>query len=104
MTRPVAQKVWNGSTSTGISDWAVFGTGMRFVTAWIAHGTTEAITASVEVTAGASTSEAAVLASAASTGDTQRTSTGGIVFDKARINVSANGTTGDLTVIISAAP
>ena len=98
MGRPVGQEVWSGSTSTGISDWAYFGTGYRYVTAYIANASTKDFTAAIEVSASRSTAAISVLAAAAATGDTARTSTGGAVFDKARINVSVNATTGVVSV------
>jgi len=101
--RPISQRVFNNSTATGASTWAFFGEGKRFVTAYVTSPSTEVITYSVEVSVGFSTHAVEVLAAAPSTGDTSRTSTGGIVFDKARINVSANATTGDANAVWLAA-
>ena len=89
------QRVWNNSTATGVSDWAYFGTGKRFVSSYVTSTSTEVFNYSVEVSVGFSTHQVIVLAAADSTGDTSRTSTGGVVFDKARINVVSNATTGD---------
>ena len=94
-----AQRVWNNSTATGVSEWAQFGIGHRFVSSYVSSTSTEEFTYAVEVTVGFSTSIVEVLAAAASTGDTSRTSTGTQVFDKARINVSANATTGDAIAV-----
>ena len=97
--RPVGQEVWSRSTSTGLSTWAYFGVGHRYLTAYIANPSTNTFVASVEVSASRSTAVVTILAAATSTGaNGSRTSTGGIVFDKARINVSGNATTGAVTV------
>ena len=114
MARNRAQKVWPskatstglpGSTSTGTSAWAYFGDGQRFLTAYIANASTAAFVNAIEVSAGSSTAASVVLAAATSTGaNAVRSSTGGSVFDKARVVVSGNATTGDVTVVIAAAP
>ena len=90
-----AQRVWDNSTGTGVSVWANFGDGHRFVSSFITSTSTEVFNYSVEVSVGYSTHQVVVLAAADSTGGTSRTSTGGVVFDKARINVATNATTGD---------
>jgi hypothetical protein len=93
--RPVAQRVWNNSTGTGTSDWAYFGTGYRVVSTYVTSTSTEEVIYTVEASAGASTNVTAIKAAVTSTGDTHSISTASAVFDKARINVSANATTGD---------
>ena len=91
--RPIAKRVWTGSTSTGIGT-AFFGTGFRHVSAYISNASTKAFVAKIEVTVGNSTVWAQALDSSTSTGaNVVRTSTAGMVFDKARLNVSANETT-----------
>ena len=90
-----AQHVWNNSTGTGVSAWANFGDGKRFVTSYVTSTSTKEFVYSVEVSVGYSTHQVTVLAASSSTGDTSRTSSGGVVFDKARINVISNATTGD---------
>ena len=100
-----AQRVWNNSTGTGVSVWANFGDGKRFVSSYVTSTSTEAFVYSVEVSVGSSTHQVVVLAASSSTGDTDRTSTGGVVFDKARINVATNATTGDnINVWLVASP
>ena len=100
-----AQRVWNNSTGTGVSVWANFGDGKRFVTSYVTSTSTEVFVYSVEVSVGYSTHQVTVLAASSSTGDTSGTSTGGIVFDKARINVITNATTGDdINVWLVASP
>ena len=104
MIRPVAHKVLNVSTTTGDSMWAFFGIGHRYVSAYIANPSTKAFVNSIVVGAGASTVLHTVLASATSTGaNMTRTSTGGVVFDKARVAVSSNVTTGGVTAWLVAA-
>ena len=90
-----SQRVWNNSTGTGVSEWAYFGDGKRFVSSYVTSTSTESFVYSVEVSVGFSTHQVIVLAASSSTGDTSRTSTGGVVFDKAHINVATNATTGD---------
>ena len=98
-----AQRVWNGTTSTAISAWAQFGEGQRFLTAYISNPSTKAFENRIEVSAGASTSVIVVLANATSTGaDASRSSTGGAVFDKARVVSTGNLTTGVVKVWIAA--
>ena len=95
--RPIAKKVWTGSTSTGIGT-AFFGTGFRHVSAYISNASTKAFVSKIEVTVGRSTVWAQALDSTTSTGtNLVRTSTAGMVFDKARLNVSENATTGVVT-------
>lgn len=106
MGRPVAVRVWNGSTSTGTGaagstsfPLAYFGTGFRYITAHISNPSTKSFQNKVQVSAGNSTSWTTVLANATSTGAAvARTSTGGVVFDKARISSTGNATTGVVKV------
>lgn len=98
-----AQRVWNLTTSTAVSEWAMFGEGQRFVTAYISNPSTKAFENKIEVSAGASTSVITVLANATSTGaNASRTSTGGAVFDKARVVSTGNATTGVVKVWLAA--
>ena len=92
--RPIAKRVWSGSTSTGTQT-VFFGVGQRFVSAYISNGSTKAFVNKVEGTIGNSTVWAQLLPNATSTGaNVVRTSTDGMVFDKVRFNVSENATTG----------
>ena len=92
--RDVAQRVWNGTTTTG-SGTAHFGTGQQYLTAYISNPSTKQFVNKVEVSVGGSTAWIEVLAASSSTGSAvSRTSTGGIIFDKARVVVTTNATTG----------
>jgi len=94
--RPVARRVWNGSTSTGVGT-AFFGTGFRHVSAYISNGSTKSFVSRIEVTVGNSTVWAQALDTSTSTGaNCVRTSTAGMVFDKARLRVTGNATTGSV--------
>lgn len=99
--RPVAQRVWDGSTSTGTGTQAQFGVGHTVATALISNGSTEGVAGDVQGSLGGSTSWFSLIAltTGASTGaNVAVTSTAGQVFDKARVNLSTNNTTGDLTI------
>lgn len=102
-SRPVAQRVWNGSTSTGNSTAnGFFGDGKRFLSAWVTQTSTGDFTYTAQVTAGGSTHwETVITVSSTNTVDAVQTSTGP-VFDKARINVTANATTGGTQVWLAA--
>lgn len=91
--RPIAQRVWAGTTSTGSST-AVFGLGHRYLGLIITNPTTKAFVLSAQVSAGYSTGWITVLNAATSTGaNVSRMSTGGVVFDRARVVVTTNDTT-----------
>ncbi len=102
--RPVAKQVWTGSTTTGQGT-GFFGVEQRVLSAYITNGTTKAFVNKLEVTVGNSTAWIEVLEESTSTGSAVvRSSTAGVVFDKGRINVSVNDTTGDVTVWLAAGP
>ena len=97
ISRPVAKQLLNASTSTGTTVQS-FGEGYRHVSMYISNPSTKAFVNSIEVSIGDSGIWGTVLGAATSTGSVIRTSTGGMVFDRARINVSSNATTAGVTV------
>jgi hypothetical protein len=101
--RAVAQQVFTASTSTGVSATAYFGTGHYRVSALIENPSTKSFSGRIEVGMGNSTAWFSVTSIATSTGNVLRTSTGGVVFDKARFLTDTNSTTGGVNVWLLAA-
>lgn len=105
LSRPVATKVWNGATSTGVSgdtgstamgDIAYFGTPVTRLAMISQNASTKAVTGTIEGSLGHSTAWITLhtLTSGGTTGSVLTNSTATFVIDKARLNVSANATTG----------
>ena len=115
LSRPVANKVWNGATSTGVSGLggadtgiggiAHFGTPVTQVAALISNTATGGITADIEAVAGGSTGWSTIhtFAAGESSGSQIVNSTVQFVVDKARLNISANTSTGLLQVWLAGA-
>lgn len=107
MGRPVATQVWNGSTTTGTSTVAYFGTGHTRATLLISNASTKELRGTLQGSMGASTSWVAIAAlpsTSATTGASVAiTSTGTVVFDKVRYVVSTNATTGSAKAWVLAA-
>lgn len=102
--RPIAQLItWGSSTGTGGSTGkATFGTGMAVAGAWYTFtGSTKAVSVKLQGGAGGSTvwrdiSAASTLSTGAAGGSIMSTAT--TVFDKVRLNVTVNDTTGNGTL------
>lgn len=109
-SRPVAQKVWDGSTSTGTGAVAHFGEGCSRGTATIlvTNASTKGVAGNLQMSMGGSTGwiNVVALTTSNSTGTVMDgPSTGGlgasstsISFDKLRVNLSTNNTTGTLDI------
>ena len=100
--RPVAQKIAITSTSTGTVGTAYFAEGMAALS--VVHTLTGGSTKAVTITAQGSIGESAVwkqliAATTVSTGGAIANSTGSMVFDKARVQITTtNDTTGNGTL------
>lgn len=103
-SRPVAQEI-TLSTSTGVSGSALFGEGRRFAQLSWNNDSTRSIKGDVEGSNGRSGAWSSVIALTTSntTGASLNLmSTGGMVFDKLRLNLSANETTAANTITLNA--
>lgn len=106
LSRPVATLVWNGATDTGISGAggtdtgiggiAHFGIPVTRIAMISSNASTEAVTGTIEGTLGYSTGWVVLhtLTTGGTTGSVNTFSTADFVVDKARLNVSANASTG----------
>ncbi len=115
LSRPVAIQVWNQSTSTGVSgsggtdtgigDIAFFGIPVTRVSALISNTATGGITATIQATVGGSTGWSTIhtFGASESSGSQIVNSTADFVVDKARLNISANTSTGLLRVWLAGA-
>lgn len=102
--RPVAQKVWDGSTSTGTGSVAYFGEGVSKFSVLVTNASTKAVAGTVQGSLGGSTgwSTLFTFSTANSTGTRLNTSTGSFVVDKLRMNLSTNPTTGIFEAYVGA--
>ncbi len=115
LSRPVANKVWNGATSTGVSGQGgantgiggvvQFGVPVTQIAAVISNSATGGITADIEAVVGGSTGWSIIHSFAAgeSSGSQIVNSTVQFVVDKARLNISDNTSTGLLQVWLAGA-
>ena len=115
LSRPVATQVWNGSTEngvsgaagtdTGIGGVAFFGIPVTRVSAIISNTATGGVTATIQGVAGGSTGWSTIhtFGASESSGSQIVSSTADFVVDKARLNISANTSTGLLQVWLAGA-
>ena len=104
ITRPVAQRIQWASSATGQSTgYAQFGEGMGIATVRVNHPSTKIIGWNAEVMLGPIASNTGapwqtIISASSSTADgVKNTTSTGIVFDKVRINITSNETTGNVT-------
>jgi len=113
LSRPVATRVWNGATSTGISGdtgagigaVAHFGIPVTQVAMISSNASTKAVTGTIQGSLGSSTAWITLhtLTTGGTTGNVNTFSTASFVVDKARLNVSANASTGTFAAWIAGA-